>query len=167
MPHSLIICGVAGCGKSSLAAGLAAIAEWPFIEGDELHPPANIARMTAGIALTDDDRWPWLDRIAAQLAVWQAADTAGIISCSVLRRRYRDRLRAAAPATRFVMIEITPELATERLAGRSGHFMPTSLIASQFAALEVPDADENVVTVAATLSPEAQIAEVRTALAIA
>jgi gluconokinase len=145
---------------------LAAQTGWPFVEGDDLHPPANIARMAAGIPLTDIDRWPWLDRIAAQLAAWQSEAHPGIISCSALRRRYRDRLRAAVPATRFVMIDITPELATERLANRAGHFMPASLIDSQFRTLEVPQADEGVVTIAATLSPKLQLAAVRAALAI-
>jgi carbohydrate kinase (thermoresistant glucokinase family) len=165
MPHPVIIGGVAGCGKTRLATGLAAATGWPFVEGDDLHPAANIALMAAGIALTDDNRAPWLDRIAAQLAAWQAAASPGIISCSALRRRYRDRLRAAAPATRFVMIDITPELARARLAARTGHFMPASLVASQFAALEPPDADEAVIRLCATLSPEAQIAAVRAALA--
>lgn len=165
MRSPVIICGVAGCGKTRLATGLAAATGWPFVEGDDLHPPANIAHMAAGIALTDDDRAPWLDRIAAQLAAWQAESRPGIISCSALRRRYRDRLRTAAPATRFVMIEISPELATERLATRRGHFMPASLVASQFAALETPDPEESVVAIAATLSPAAQIAALCAALA--
>jgi gluconokinase len=165
MPVPVIICGVAGCGKTRLATGLSAATGWPFVEGDDLHPPANIARMAAGIPLTDDDRWPWLDRIAAQLAAWQADSRPGIISCSALRRRYRDRLRAAAPATSFVMLDITPELANERLASRQGHFMPASLIASQFATLELPVDDEAVIAIAATLSPEAQIVAALAALA--
>lgn len=164
MSAPVIICGVAGCGKSRLATGLAAATGWPFVEGDDLHPPANIARMAAGVPLTDEDRAPWLNSIAAVLAGWHAEARPGIITCSALRRSYRDRLRAAAPATRFILITISPALATERLASREGHFMPASLVASQFAALELPDPDEAVITIAATEPPETQIAAARAAL---
>ncbi len=158
-PRSIIICGVAGCGKSTLGAALAARLDRPFIEGDTLHPPANIARMAAGQPLDDGDRAPWLAAIAAQLAAWDAAATPGVITCSALKRSYRDRLRAGAPS-RFVFLAITPAAARRRLAARPHHFMPASLVASQFAALEPPQPDETALPVAATAPTAVQVAAV-------
>ena len=158
----IIICGIAGSGKSTLAAALADHLHWQFVEGDDLHPPANRARMAAGQPLTDADRWPWLDRIAAQLAAWSATRRPGVISCSALRRRYRDRLRDAVPV-RFVFLDIGAERAEARIARRAGHFMPASLVASQLATLERPSPDE-AITIAADLPLNMQLAAVIAAL---
>ena len=134
-----MIMGVSGSGKSRVGAGLSARLGVPFVEGDDLHPEANIARMRSGIPLTDDDRWPWLDRIAATLS-----DGAPVIvSCSALKRVYRDRIRkgAGGPVT-VIQLSGSKETVAARLAERKGHFMPSSLLDSQFAALEEPCADE-------------------------
>ncbi len=159
LPHSLVICGVAGAGKTQLATALAQQLGAPFQEGDELHPPANIAKMAAGTPLDDADRAPWLDAIAAVVAGWHAAGTLGIVSCSALKRAYRDRLRAAGPIG-FVFLAIDTDLARARLVARAGHFMPTTLVASQFAALEPPAAEADVVTLDAGLATAAQVAAV-------
>ncbi len=134
--------GVSGTGKSTVAAGIGAAAGLDFIDGDGLHPAANVARMRAGIALDDDDRRPWLDRIGACLADAAAAPAGVVVACSVLKRAYRDRLRAAAPGVRFVFLDGPAELIAARLGSRSGHYMPASLLASQLQTLERPGDDE-------------------------
>ena len=143
----IVVMGVSGSGKSTLARALAEAWNWDFQEGDELHPPANIDKMRAGLALDDDDRRPWLERVAA----WSAAELArgrdGVVTCSALRRRYRDRLRRAGAGVRFVCIELPPAELERRLRLRR-HFMPASLLDSQLRTLEVPDAAENVLVVA-------------------
>ncbi|MBA8908254.1 gluconokinase [Aminobacter sp. P9b] len=137
--------GVAGCGKSAVGSALASRIGATYLDGDDLHPPANIAKMSRGEPLADDDRWPWLTLVGQKLA-----DPDGIIilGCSALKRRYRDHIRqeASAPVA-FVHLAGSRELITSRMAARAGHFMPTSLIDSQFAALEPPAADENAITV--------------------
>jgi len=135
----IIIMGVSGCGKSSVGEGLAARLGIPYRDGDDLHPPANVEKMREGTALTDEDRWPWLDRVAAVLA----DEVPVIVGCSALRRTYRDRLRAGAggPVT-FIHLSGGPDLIAGRMAARTGHYMPPSLLDSQFAALEAPGADE-------------------------
>lgn len=137
--HRIIIMGVSGCGKSSVGAALAARMHIPYVDGDDLHPAANVAKMRAGLALTDDDRWPWLDRCAQVLA-----DQAPvIIGCSALRRAYRDRLRAGAGGpVQIVHLAGSRAVITARMAARTGHYMPTSLLDSQFAALEPPAVNE-------------------------
>jgi gluconokinase len=134
--------GVSGSGKSTVAAGIAAALRLLFVDGDGLHSPASVARMRAGIALTDDDRWPWLDRIGALLG--DAAQSPGgvVIACSALKRVYRDRIRAAAPGVRFVFLDGPAALIEARMATRTGHYMPSTLLASQLQTLEVPGADE-------------------------
>jgi gluconokinase len=135
----VVIMGVSGCGKSSVGEGLAAALNIPWQDGDDLHPPASVEKMRAGVALTDEDRWPWLDRVSAVLA-----DRAPVIvGCSALRRAYRDRIRAGAggPVT-FVHLAGSRDLIAARLAARRGHYMPASLLDSQFAALEPPGPDE-------------------------
>jgi gluconokinase len=134
--------GVAGSGKSTIARALALSGARVLVEGDDFHPPQNVAKMSAGIPLSDEDRRGWLDRIAQEL---QAGGDPVVVSCSALKRAYRDRLRAAAPAVRFVFLEITPELARERVLGRTGsHFFPPSVVASQFATLEDPGSEPGV-----------------------
>jgi len=158
--NRLVICGVAASGKTTLGAALAVALDWPFVEGDDLHPPANVAKMAAGVPLDDADRAPWLAAIAVRLAVGGPL----IVTCSALKRAYRDRLRAAAPGLRFVYLGADAALVSARCAARRGHFMPPALIASQFATLQIPGSDEDIVTVAAVLPVAAQVAAVRAAL---
>lgn len=144
--RAIIVMGVSGCGKSSVGAGLAARLGAPFVEGDALHPAANVARMAAGLPLTDDDRRPWLGSIAARIAA-EAAPVI-VVSCSALRRAYRDLLRVEAgrPVT-FVYLHGTEALLAARLATRTDHFMPPSLLVSQLAALEDPRGEPGVVSI--------------------
>jgi gluconokinase len=135
----IIIMGVSGCGKSSVGAGLSQRLGIPYRDGDDLHPAANVEKMRAGHPLTDDDRWPWLDRVAAVLAV----DAPVIVGCSALRRAYRDRLRAGAGGpVHFVHLAGSRELLAKRMSARTGHYMPLSLLDTQLAALEPPSPDE-------------------------
>lgn len=138
--------GVAGSGKTTVAERLATFWGLPLLDGDSLHPPANIAKSAAGVPLTDEDRWPWLDAIAARLAGETAAEV--VVTCSALRRVYRDRLRQGAgrPLV-FIFLHGTPELLAERIGGRTGHFAPASLLPSQLAALEDPTGEPDVVRV--------------------
>lgn len=154
----LVIGGVAGCGKTTLAAAVARALGVPFRDGDDLHPPANRAKMAAGQPLTDADRAPWLAACAAQLAAWGKG--GGVISASALKRAYRDSLYAAHPGVRYVLIAITPELATARAATRAGHFWPASLTTSQFAILEPPTPDEAATTVSAEWATADQVAAI-------
>ena len=139
---ALVVMGVSGSGKSSVAAGIAAALGLGFIDGDGLHSPESVALMQAGTPLTDADRWPWLGRIAACLADKAQWPAGLVIACSALRRAYRDRIRTGAPGVRFVFLDGPAELIRARMAGRSGHYMPESLLASQLATLEPPAADE-------------------------
>jgi gluconokinase len=138
----VVMMGVSGSGKSSVGAALAERMGWPFEEGDDLHPPENRAKMSAGIPLTDEDRGPWLDRIADWMRGRFGA--GGVVSCSALKRAYRDRLRDADPDVRFVLVDPGREELRRRLAARQGHFMPPSLLDSQIATLERPTPDERV-----------------------
>jgi gluconokinase len=139
---ALVVMGVSGSGKSTVAAGIAEALGLGFVDGDGLHAPESVARMQAGTPLTDADRWPWLARIAARLADADASPAGLVIACSALRRAYRDKIRAGAPGVRFVFLDGPAELIRARMAGRSGHYMPESLLASQLATLEPPGADE-------------------------
>lgn len=139
---AVVVMGVSGSGKSTVAAGIAAASGLHFIDGDGLHSAASVARMQAGAPLDDADRWPWLDRIGACLADRDAWPRGVVVACSALKRAYRDRIRAAAPGVRFVFLDGPGELIASRLGGRSGHYMPASLLASQLRTLEPPGADE-------------------------
>lgn len=141
-----VLMGVSGCGKTSVGEAVAADLGFEFIEGDALHPPANVEKMAQGIPLNDEDRFPWLDRIGARIA---EADGHGlVVSCSSLKKIYRERLRSFAkePLT-FVFLKGSEELLTERMARRKGHFMPLSLLKSQLATLEDPSGEPGVITV--------------------
>lgn len=146
--HKVVVMGVAGCGKSTLAAELAQALDGALIEGDDHHLPASRAKMRAGIALTDADREPWLDALGVLLA---QAPGGAVLACSSLKRRYRERLRARVPDLRFVYLDIGIDAARERVAARSGHFFPPSVVASQFEALEPPLGEEGVLGLDARL----------------
>ncbi|WP_022879300.1 gluconokinase [Microbacterium sp. B19] len=154
----LVFMGPAGTGKSTVAGMLAGRLGWDFQEGDDLHPAANVAKMAAGHALTDDDRWPWLDRVAAWIDGEITAGRPGIITCSALKRSYRDVLRR--DGVTFVLLLGDPTLVRERLLRRQGHFMPPALLTSQFDTLEIPDADERAIHVDLDLTPQEQVDEV-------
>jgi gluconokinase len=145
--RTIVVMGVSGSGKSTLGAALARALGVHFVDGDELHPPANIAKMRSGSPLTDNDRWPWLDAVGSLLADAASHPGGVVIACSALRKQYRDRIRAAAPGVQFVLLVLPPSVATSRLSARDAHYMPASLVASQFATLELPDADEADITV--------------------
>ena len=138
----LVVMGVAGCGKSTVAEELARRLGWELAEGDDFHPEANIAKMSSGTPLTDEDRWPWLDLIAEWTAEQDGAGKNTVVTCSALRRIYRDRLRNAPGRTLFVHLVGSPELLEHRLSSRSGHFMPPTLLPSQLATLEPLEAVE-------------------------
>jgi gluconokinase len=158
--------GVSGCGKSTLGARLASVLNWPFQEGDSLHPPVNVAKMAAGQPLDDADRWPWLAAVAAWIDDRRTAGEAGVVTCSALKRAYRALLSGGRPQVRTIFLAGSPELIAGRLAARSDHFMPASLLASQFAALEPPSPEERAITIDAGLSVEVQVARVRGALGL-
>jgi gluconokinase len=155
---ALIFMGVSGCGKSTIAGLVAQHLGWPMIEGDDLHPPANIAKMTQGVPLTDDDRRPWLEAIAARIDGWRQAGSHGVVTCSSLRHAYRDLLRAGHHDIRFVFLRGSYELLLSRMRHRQRHFMPASLLQSQFATLEEPGPDE-AVTVSIDQPAEAIVAD--------
>ena len=153
----VVVMGVSGCGKSTVGRLLARSLNAEFLEGDDLHPPRNIERMAAGIALTDKDRRDWLLAIAQQLADARAGQHALVVSCSALKHSYRDTLRAAASQLAFVHLHASRELLEARLDARADHFMPGTLLDSQLQTLEPPGADERAITIDAAL-PAAQIA---------
>ncbi|MFB9648133.1 gluconokinase [Curtobacterium pusillum] len=156
--------GVSGSGKSTVAAMVAEQLGWDFAEGDAMHPQANVDKMHAGTPLTDEDRWPWLDVIAAWIRSHLDAGTPGVVTCSALKRSYRDVLRA--PGVVFVHVAGSGDLIEDRMSQRTGHYMPTSLLASQLATLEPPQPDEAHVTIAADRTPEQESAEVVERLAL-
>jgi gluconokinase len=146
-PHAAaaVVMGVSGSGKSTVGAALAERLGWEFVDGDSLHPPANVAKMWAGQALDDRDREPWLAAIAAQIGSWVGHGTPGVIACSALKRRYRGRIIGNRAEVRLIYLSGSRDVIGGRLAARRGHFMPASLLDSQFAALEPPNADENAI----------------------
>lgn len=155
----IVVMGVSGCGKSTVGAQLATALGVPFVEGDSLHPARNVALMAAGTPLTDDDRRGWLDAVAAQLAQGQTQGV--VVSCSALKRSYRDRLRAAAPALQIVFLHGPAALLSERLQSRVGHYMPASLLQSQLDTLEPPQPDETALTFEITRSSDDIVASCR------
>ena len=161
----VIVMGVAGSGKTTIGSRLADMLGWSFFDGDDFHPPENIAKMSSGIALTDSDRVPWLQALADLIANLLANDTSAALACSALKSSYRDLLeRGAGPNTdqiRFIYLKVSPSLAHERLRKREGHFMPEELIASQFETLEEPD---DAIVVNAELSPDEVVAQIRQAI---
>jgi carbohydrate kinase (thermoresistant glucokinase family) len=146
-PPILVIMGVSGSGKSTIAEELSARLGWPFEEGDSLHPESNIAKMHAGIPLTDADRLPWLERVAAWIDEQRSKKQPGIITCSALKRTYRQIIIGDRPEVRLVYLRGGRDLIAEHLAGRHGHFMPPALLRSQIDTLEEPDPSEDPLTV--------------------
>ena len=144
-PLSILVMGVCGCGKSVLGERLARELGAVFIEGDDFHPPANVQRMAAGMALTDDDRQGWLEALAAQLIRAQAGRRSAVLACSALKRHYRDTLRRGAPSLHPIHLTGPRTLLALRMAARQGHYMPASLLDSQLATLEAPGPDERAI----------------------
>lgn len=157
MNGPVVIMGVAGCGKSSFAAALTQALGWALIEGDEFHPPENVAKMRAGIALTDDDRAGWLSVLADEL---MRRGPHAVLTCSALKKAYRDRLRQSVPELRFVHLDLTREQSIARVTQRPGHYFQPALVDSQFAALEKPVGEAGVLVADATQSIETLQAQV-------
>ncbi len=162
--NTVVVMGVSGCGKSTFAKALAARIEATFIDADDFHSPENIARMRAGIALTDADRAPWLAALSARLAQGCALGERLVLACSALKRAYRDVLREGAPALVLVHLTGSPELLAARLDARQAHYMSPALLASQLAILEPPGPGERAVTLDVAESPKALIEDVVTQL---
>jgi len=160
VPCALIVMGVSGAGKSTIGEKLAERLGWKFEDGDRFHPPSNVAKMSAGQPLTDEDRWPWLRAIADEIA--RVSEAAGhvVIASSALKRAYRDILVHGRPDVRIVYLDGTQDLIASRLALRKGHFMPPGLLESQFKTLEPPDASENAVTVSIDGSVETVVNDI-------
>lgn len=157
-PPVLMVCGVSGSGKTTVGRLLAQRLAWPFQEGDALHPPENIRKMAAGRPLDDADRRPWLAAVARWVDGQRAARMPGVITCSALKRAYRDALRAGRPQLRLLFLRMAEPAIAARLAGRHGHFMPPSLLHSQFEALQAPGADEDALVVDAGGGTPEQVA---------
>lgn len=145
-PRILVLMGVSGCGKSSVAKILVEHLGWPFVEGDELHPAVNVEKMRSGQSLTDEDRWPWLDKIAEWITEHSRHGNPGIVTCSALRRIYRDRLMSAGVV--FVHLHAPRAVLLDRVQKREGHYMPPSLLDSQLATLEPLQPNEQGILVA-------------------
>lgn len=157
-PVVLVVMGVSGTGKSTVAGLLAGQLGWDLEEGDDLHPEANVAKMASGQPLTDGDRWPWLDKIAAWIQAHIQAGNPGVVTCSALRKAYRDRLRS--PGVVFVHLAGSKEVIAARMARRLDHFMPTSLLDSQLATLEELEADEQAITIQLGQGPQEEVREI-------
>ena len=158
--HILIVMGVSGSGKSTVGALLAGRLGWALIEGDDLHPQANIDKMAHGIPLDDADRGPWLAAIGRRMDQWRAEGSRGVLTCSALKRAYRDTLAGGRPEACFIYLKGDKALIAERLARRLGHFMPPDLLDSQFAALEEPAPEERVLTIPIGPSPKQLVQEI-------
>lgn len=159
-PSVLVVMGVSGCGKSTVAERLAARLRWNFAEADSFHPAANVEKMRSGIPLTDADRWPWLDAIAAWIDSMRSGGQGCVVTCSALKRAYRQRLAGGHRDVRFVYLQGSYELIASRLAMRQHEYMPPTLLRSQFDALEEPGAEEGALVVSIVPPAEAIVAEI-------
>lgn len=156
---SIVVMGVSGSGKSTVAEGLVDRLGYEFAEGDDFHPPANVAAMRAGRPLDDDDRWPWLRLLADWIGERERAGRSVVVTCSALKRSYRDLLREGHPSVWFAHVSADADLLRARVAGRSGHYMPVSLLESQLAALEPLQDDEPGAEISGAGAPEAVVDE--------
>ena len=153
-----VMMGVSGSGKTTIADGVAQRLGWKLLEGDKFHPPVNVEKMSHGIPLTDEDRWPWLHAIAAAIDDWRTRGISGVVACSALKRSYRDILIGDRPDVILVYLQGSRDLIAERLAARKHHYMPSSLLGSQFDTLEEPGPDERPIVESIEPPPE-QIVE--------
>jgi gluconokinase len=156
----VVLMGVCGCGKTTVGEALAKELGWPFLDADGFHPEANVTKMANGIALTDDDRWPWLDRLVAEMRAINARGAHAVLGCSALKQAYRDRLSRAGEL-RWVYLKGDAATIEPRMASRRGHYMPPSLLASQFAALEEPS---GTLVIDIRQDVAAQVAQIATSL---
>ncbi|KRE90116.1 gluconokinase [Arthrobacter sp. Soil764] len=159
MPQGIVVMGVSGAGKSSVGQALATQLGASFIDGDSLHPEANVKKMASGVPLTDEDRWPWLHLVGTQLS--SSRDSATIVACSALKRSYRDAIRTAAPATTFILLQADRPALQDRLTQRPGHFMPASLLTSQLETLEELQSDESGVMIESTGGIDTTVERIR------
>ena len=160
VPEFIIVMGVSGCGKSTVAEGLSTKLGWPFRDGDDFHPAANVAKMAGGHPLNDEDRAPWLAAIADWIDQHRHIGQSVIVTCSALKKSYRNALLNHHTDVRFVYLKGTQALLTSRINARKGHFMPSALLLSQLATLEEPGADEPAITVSIDATPEAIEAQI-------
>ena len=166
IPCALIVMGVSGAGKSTIGEKLAERLGWGYEDGDKFHPPSNVAKMSAGQPLTDEDRWPWLQAIAIEIDRVCDAGEHAVIACSALKHAYRDILVHRRNDVRIIYLKGTQDLIASRLALRKGHFMPPGLLESQFETLEPPDASEDAVTVSIDGSVETVVNDILRQLGI-
>lgn len=159
-PRALIVMGVSGSGKTTVGEGLASRLGWRYADADQFHPASNIAKMSAGHALTDEDRWPWLRAIAAEIDRVRAAGDHLVVGCSALKRAYRDVLVHGRDDVRLVYLEGTQALIADRLNKRKGHFMPPGLLTSQFKTLEPPTPDERPIKVSIDVTADAIVDDI-------
>jgi gluconokinase len=163
-PTSVVVMGVSGSGKSTVAAGLVERLGWKFAEGDDFHPKANVEKMRNGQPLDDDDRWPWLRTLAGWIGEHEAAGTPVVVTCSALKRSYRDLLRDGHPSVWFAHVTVDADLLRERVESRTGHYMPSSLLESQLATLQPLQDDEPGTSISGAGTPDAVVDEVLTRL---
>jgi gluconokinase len=161
---TVVVMGVSGSGKTTVAMRLVELLGWPFAEGDDFHPPANVAKMRSGTPLTDRDRGPWLEAVAGWIGAQELAGRSAIVTCSALKRAYREALSRGHGSVWFVLVSSSPEELKHRLQTRSGHYMPASLLASQLETLEPLEPDEPGVTISGEGSPDVVAARVLDAL---
>jgi carbohydrate kinase (thermoresistant glucokinase family) len=159
-PFRVVVMGVSGCGKSTLGRLLAARLSVPFVEGDDLHSAANVAKMAAGQPLTDEDRGGWLSALSQRLRQAVSQEQGLVVACSALKKNYRDQLRQGAPEVLFVHLQGSPEVLNQRLQQRTGHYMPPTLLQSQLAILQPLQEDEAALTLDMQLPPEQQCHQV-------
>jgi len=163
-PTCIVVMGVSGSGKSTVAAGLVEQLGWDFAEGDDFHPPANVEKMRSGTPLDDEDRWPWLRTLADWIGEHEQAGTSAVVTCSALKRVYRDLLRDGHPSVWFAHVTADPELLRERVQDRPGHYMPSSLLDSQLATLEPLQDDEPGASISGAGAPQDVVAHLLAAL---
>jgi gluconokinase len=156
----IIVAGVSGSGKTTVGSMLAGSLHWRFVDADDFHPPENIAKMRAGIPLTDQDRWPWLRALGAWMDGRIERGESAVMACSALRRAYRDALLGGRPEARMFFLAVDRDACIRRLAARHGHFFPGKLLASQFDCLEPPQPDETAVTVLPSGDPADTVAAI-------